>query len=68
MNFSQRVIDPIFNAINEAEKKLTNEKEKFDTGELNFKNIIHIKDLNFSYNKSNPVLNKLNFEIKPLTK
>ncbi len=68
MNFSQRVIDPIFNAINEAEKKLTTEKEKFDTDELNFRNIIHIKDLNFSYNKSNPVLNKLNFEIKPFDK
>ncbi len=68
MNFSQRVIDPIFNAINEAEKKLTTEKEKFDTDELNFRNIIHIKDLSFSYNKSNPVLNKLNFEIKPFDK
>ena len=68
MNFSQRVIDPIFNAINEGEKKITTEKEKFDTDELNFRNIIHIKDLNFSYNKSNPVLNKLNFEIKPFDK
>ena len=65
MNFSKRVIDPIFNAIKENEKNFTIQKEKPNTGKLNFKNIIYIKDLNFSYNKDSPVLKNLNFEIKP---
>ena len=68
MNFSQRIIDPIFDAINETEKNLPTKKEKFNTSKLNFRNTIHIKDLNFSYNKSIPILKKLNIEIKPFDK
>ena len=68
MNFSQRIIDPIFDAINETEKNLPTKKEKFNTSKLNFRNTILIKDLNFSYNKSIPILKKLNIEIKPFDK
>ena len=67
MNFSQKIIDPIFDAINESEtkKNITIEKAKSNTSKLNFKNIIHIKDLNFSYNEDVPILKKLNLDIKP---